>query len=74
MRFINNVKKIVFSRTLICILGIIVQIAYLSALFWSLGTMFSYSYLVFTVIALALSIYIINTQTSSDYKLIWIFN
>lgn len=73
MRFINNVKKIVFSRTLICILGIIVQIAYLSSLFWSLGTMFSYSYLVFTVIALALSIYIINTQTSSDYKLIWIF-
>ncbi len=73
MRFIKNVKKIVFSRISVCVLGIIIQVAYLSALFWSLGTMFSYSYLVFTIIALALSIYIINTATSSDYKLIWIF-
>lgn len=73
MRFIKSIKKIVFSRISVCVLGIIIQITFLGALFWSLGTMFSYSYLLFTIFALALSIYIINTGTSTDYKLIWIF-
>ncbi len=73
MKFIKTVKKVVFSRISVCALGISIQVAYLGALFWSLGTMFSYSYFIFAIISLAVSIYIINTETSSDYKLIWIF-
>lgn len=73
MKLLSTIKKLVFSNVLICAIGMIIQVAYLAALFWTLGTIFSYSYIVFALLGLSLSIYIINTSNCPEYKMIWIF-
>ncbi|MBQ4165940.1 MAG: hypothetical protein IJD85_06420, partial [Oscillospiraceae bacterium] len=73
MKLISTLKKIVFSRISVCALGIILQLSYLIAIFWTLGTMFSYSLFIFMLLGAALSLYIINSEISSAYKLIWVF-
>lgn len=73
MRLISTLKKIIFSRISICALGIILQLSYLAALFWTLGTLFSYSYIIFAVIGFAVALYIINRNSAPEYKLIWAF-
>lgn len=73
MKLISTLKKIVFSRISVCALGIILQLLYLIAIFWTLGTMFSYSLFVFMLLGAALSLYIINSEISYAYKLIWVF-
>lgn len=73
MKLISTLKKIIFSRISICALGIILQLSYLAALFWTLGTLFSYSYIIFAVIGFVVALYIINRNTAPEYKLIWAF-
>lgn len=73
MRSLYVLLKILFSRISVCAVGIILQTAYLAVLFWTLGTMFSYSYFLFTVIGVVTALHIINGDTSPAYKPIWVF-
>lgn len=71
MILIKLLKKL-FNRTTICIIGILIQIGYLISLFWSLGTAYTYSYVVFVVIGLCMTIYIVNSEMNPSYKIAWI--
>ncbi|MGN0686710.1 MAG: cardiolipin synthase [Oscillospiraceae bacterium] len=66
--------KIVFSRIFICAIGIVIQLAYLAFLFWTLGTIYSYSYIIFIAVGIAVAVYIMNRELSPGYKLIWVFS
>ena len=73
MKFFSTLHKILFSRISVCAVGILFQLTYLIVLFWTLGTMFSYSYFVFLLIGFCAALYIINRDISPGYKLIWVF-
>lgn len=73
MHFLTKVLKKIFNRTVVCILGIIIQITYLVFIFLTFGTLYTYSYLVFLGIGAALSLYIYNTDINPSYKMAWIF-
>lgn len=73
MRFIIKLLKTLFNRTTICVIGILIQIGYLVSIFWTLGTLFTYSYVVFTIAAIIISLYIMNTDINPSYKIAWIF-
>ncbi len=73
MRFIVKLLKGIFNRTTICILGILIQISYLVFIFWTLGTVFTYSYVVFAVGSVIISLYIMNSDMNPSYKIAWIF-
>jgi len=73
MKILYTLMKIVFSRIFICAVGILIQLAYLAVLFWTLGTVFSYSYIGFIIVGIAAAVYIMNRDLSPGYKLIWVF-
>lgn len=73
MKLLFKLQKILFSRISVCAICILVQLGYLAALFWTLGTMFSYSYFVFVILGIIAAIYIMNKDLSPGYKLIWVF-
>lgn len=73
MKSLYRVVKFIFSRTAVCIFGILLQVLYIGMLFWTLGTLFFYSYFVFSFIGFMVSIYIINSGINQSYKLIWVF-
>ena len=73
MKFFSTLQKIIFSRISFCAVGIMIQLLYLLSLFWMLGTMFSYSYIIFLLIGFVIALYIINRDLSPGYKLIWVF-
>lgn len=70
---LKHLTNALLSRIAVCVLGILLQLAYLALLFWTLGTLFSYSYIVFIVIGMLVALYIICSAGSSGYKLIWVF-
>lgn len=70
-RLVKLLKK-VFSRTFICIFGILIQIVYLISLFWTLGTAYTYSYFIFVVIGLIMTIAIVSSEINPGYKIAWI--
>lgn len=72
MRFITKLLKKLFNRTTICIIGILIQVAYLVSIFWTLGTLFTYSYVIFTVAGVLISLYIMNSDMNPSYKIAWI--
>ncbi len=73
MRIFTFLQKIMSSRISVCGVGIVFQLIYLLALFWLLGTMFTYSYIIFMVMGFVAALYIINRELSPGYKLIWVF-
>ncbi len=73
MKLLSTVTKIIFSRISVCAIGIILQATYLAVLFWTLGTMFSYSYFIFQILGILTALYIMNSETSPAYKPIWVF-
>ncbi len=72
MHFLTKLLKKIFNRTVVCIIGILIQISYLVMIFLTFGTLYTYSYLVFILIGAALSLYIYNTDINPSYKLSWI--
>lgn len=72
MNFIIKLLKRIFNRTAVCIFGILIQVGYLVSLFWSLGTMYTYSYLVFEIAAILISLLIVNSNMNPSYKIAWI--
>lgn len=73
MRFLSKLLKTVFNRTTVCIIGIIIQVGYLVSIFWTLGTLFTYSYVLFTIAGIIISLYIMNSDMNPSYKIAWIF-
>ncbi|MBD5129347.1 MAG: cardiolipin synthase [Ruminococcaceae bacterium] len=63
--------KRVFNRTTVCVIGIIFQVGYLISLFWTLGTLYTYSYLVFEIIAVIIVLFIVNSDMNPSYKIAW---
>ena len=72
MNWFAKLFKILFSRTAVCIIGILFQLAYLMSVFWTLGTYYTYSYLIFEIIGILLTIYIISSEMNPSYKIAWI--
>lgn len=72
MNFLSKLLKRIFNRTVVCIIGIVIQVGYLVSLFWTLGTLYTYSYLVFEIIAVVISLLIVNSDMNPSYKIAWI--
>ncbi|MCM1165701.1 MAG: cardiolipin synthase [Lachnospiraceae bacterium] len=72
MNFLTKLLKRVFNRTTVCVIGIVFQVGYLVSLFWTLGTLYTYSYLVFEVIAVVIALLIVNSDMNPSYKTAWI--
>ncbi|MCI5579416.1 MAG: phospholipase D-like domain-containing protein, partial [Oscillospiraceae bacterium] len=70
-KFVRTIKRI-FNRTVICVLGILIQLSYLIWLFWMFGTTFSYSYWIFEVAAILIAFTIVNSDKHPSYKISWI--
>lgn len=72
MNWLVKLLKRIFNRTTVCIIGIVIQVGYLISLFWTLGTAYTYSYVVFVVIGLCMTIYIVSSEMNPGYKTAWI--
>ena len=73
MHSLTKILKKIFNRTLVCVLGILIQLTYLVMIFMSFGTQYTYSYIIFVIIGIILSLYIYNTDINPSYKIAWIF-
>lgn len=73
MRRLNKILKKVFNRAVVCIIGILLQVAYLVMVFLTFGTLYTYSYFIFLGLGIALSLYIYNRDINPSYKMAWIF-
>ncbi len=69
---ITRANKRIFNRTMVCVLGILIQLAYLIWLFWTFGTISSYTYIIFEAMAVVISAFIMNSDMHPNYKLSWI--
>ncbi len=72
MNFIKKLLKKIFTRAFVFIVGILLQIIYLMSLFWELGTLYNYSFLVFQGIGVVISFFIVNSDINPSYKIAWI--
>lgn len=72
MNRLSKILKRVFNRTVVCIIGIAIQVSYFVMFFWTLGSYFTYSYFIFTVFSVALAVYIVNKDINPSYKIAWI--
>ncbi len=72
MKFIIKLLKGIFNRTTICIVGILIQLTYLFFIFWTLGTVFTYSYAVFVILGAIIALRIVNSDMNPSYKIAWI--
>ena len=72
MTFLKKIAKIIFSQKTTIILLLIAQVAFIVYTFFQLSEQYTYLNMVFTVIALALTIYILNKSDNPAYKLAWI--
>ena len=68
----NKLLKIIFSRTIIFILLLCIQLAILFAYCIWMQEYMIYIYGGFTALAAFLTLYIINREDNPDYKLAWI--
>ena len=73
MHLLTKLLKKIFNRTVVCIIGIHIQISYLVIIFLTFGTLYTYSYFIFVGIAVVLSLYIYNTDINPSYKMAWMF-
>lgn len=71
-KVVRTLGKIVFSRTMITILLLLVQIFVLFSSFRWLNAYMNYILIAFTLLGAALVIYIINRDENPAYKLAWV--
>lgn len=72
MKQIKHIARIIFSQKATIILLLLAQIMFIVFTFVGLSVQYQYLNLIFTVIALALTIYILNKHENPAYKLVWI--
>ena len=73
MSILKRLMKKIFNRTTVCIFGIVVQVGYFASLCLGLGFCYNASYLVFQALGVIVSMFIINSDINSSYKIAWIF-
>ncbi|MBQ9375391.1 MAG: cardiolipin synthase [Ruminococcus sp.] len=72
MKTIKQFVRFIFSQKATIILLLLAQFAFIIFTFFNLSAQFAYLNIVFTIIGLALTIYILNQHTNPAYKLVWI--
>lgn len=72
MNLLIKLLKIIFNRTTVCVIGILIQVGYLISLFWTLGTAYTYSYPAFVLLGLIMTIAIVSSEMNPSYKIAWI--
>ena len=72
MKLFTKIIKKIFNRAVICVLGILLQITYLVLILWQFGLPYTYSYLIFQITAIVISIFIVNSDINPSYKVTWI--
>ncbi len=72
MNWLVKLLKKVFNRATVCIIGIVLQVGYLISIFWTLGTNYTYSYVVFFILGLIMTIAIVSSDMNPGYKIAWI--
>ena len=72
MTTLKKIGKLIFSQKTTIILLLLAQIAFIIFTFFKLSEQYTYLNIVFTIIALALTVYILNKPTNPAYKLAWI--
>ena len=72
MTYLKKIAKIIFSQKTTIILFLAAQIAFLIFTFFKLSEQYTYINIVFTVIALILTVVILNKPDNPAYKLAWI--
>ncbi|MEG2833576.1 MAG: PLD nuclease N-terminal domain-containing protein, partial [Ruthenibacterium sp.] len=65
-------KRVIYGRTIIVVLCLLIQLATLFVSFFYLEKYITFIFGSFTVLSLIVTIYIINTNQSPYYKLAWI--
>lgn len=70
-RFLKRASKLIFSRTLIFILMLLVQIAIIGTASWYLTRIFPVVYVAFNVLGAVVLIFIINKDEPAEFKLTW---
>lgn len=68
---IVRANKRIFNRMMVCIIGILIQLTYLIYLFWTFGTAFSYSYLIFEIASILIAFTILYSDKHPKYKFSW---
>ena len=68
MRTLNKLLKKIFNRAVVCIIGIVLQVAYLVMVFLTFGTLYTYSYFIFLGLGIALSLYIYNRDINPSRR------
>ncbi|MBP0963963.1 MAG: cardiolipin synthase [Oscillospiraceae bacterium] len=69
---LKHIFRIIFGRSMIYILMLLLQIAYLFVVFEKLGLYSGYIYALFSVLSSILLVYIINRKGSPEFKLVWV--
>lgn len=72
MKHLKHLSRIIFSQKATIILLLAAQILFIAFTFLRLSAQYTYLNIIFTVIALALTIYILNKPENPAYKLVWI--
>ncbi|MDA3730918.1 cardiolipin synthase [Niameybacter massiliensis] len=67
----KQILKVLFSRLFIVGLLILIQAIILGIGIWKLTNYFVYMYILFTIISIAVVIYILNKKDNPSYKLAW---
>ncbi|MEG3074265.1 MAG: cardiolipin synthase, partial [Ruthenibacterium sp.] len=65
-------KRVIYGRTIIVVLCLLIQLATLFVSFFYLEKYITFIFGSFTVLSLIVTIYIINSEQSPYYKLAWI--
>lgn len=68
---IYRTNRRLFNRMSICIIGILIQLAYLIYFFWTLGTSFSYSSIIFNIASILIVFALLNSDKHPTYRTSW---
>lgn len=72
MKILKKIIKVVFSLKTTIIALLVAQIAFLVYAFFSLSEQYTYLNIVFIIVSVALTVYILNKPENPAYKLAWI--
>lgn len=68
---IVKANKRILNRLLVCIIGILIQLTYLIYLFWTFGTAYSYSAVIFNIASILITFALLNSDKHPTYKTSW---
>lgn len=72
MKYLKKLAKLIFSQKTTIILLLIAQIGLLIFTFFKLSEEYTYLNIISTIIALAITVYILNKKENPAYKIAWI--